>query len=68
MERIISYSPRSANEFRNSRKIENKIEPDTSKNSENKKFELWPHQKEAVDKFLLVKAGILEMATGTGKP
>ena len=67
LERIISYSPRSANEFRNSRKIENKIEPDTNKNSENKKFELWPHQKEAVDKFLLVKAGILEMATGTGK-
>ncbi len=34
---------------------------------ENKKFNLWAHQKEAVDKFLLVKAGILEMATGTGK-
>ena len=67
LERIISYSPRSANEFRSSRNIENKIEPDTNRNSENKKFELWPHQKEAVDKFLLVKAGILEMATGTGK-
>ena len=67
LERIISYSPRSANEFRNSRKIENKIDADTNKNSENKKFPLWPHQKEAVDKFLLIKSGILEMATGTGK-
>ena len=67
LERIISYSPRSANEFRNSRKIENKIVTDTNKNSENKKFELWSHQKEAVDKFLLIKSGILEMATGTGK-
>ena len=34
---------------------------------ENKKFNLWSHQKEAVEKFLSVKAGILEMATGTGK-
>jgi len=34
---------------------------------ENKKFNLWPHQQDAVDKFLSVKAGILEMATGTGK-
>ena len=67
LERIISYSPRSANEFRNSRKIDNNIEPENNKNSENKKFELWPHQKDAVNKFLLVKAGILEMATGTGK-
>ena len=67
LERIISYSPRSANEFRNSRKIDNNIETENNKNSENKKFELWPHQKEAVDKFLLIKSGILEMATGTGK-
>jgi len=28
---------------------------------------LWEHQQEAVDKFLSEKAGLLEMATGTGK-
>ena len=30
-------------------------------------IKLWPHQEEAVNKFLKVKSGILEMATGTGK-
>jgi superfamily II DNA or RNA helicase len=28
---------------------------------------LWPHQEKAIEKFLLAKNGIIEMATGTGK-
>lgn len=57
----------------NKKKLESLIQTNTSNSNidklleENKKFNLWSHQKEAVDKFLLVKAGILEMATGTGK-
>ena len=43
----------------------------TKKDKEYKKeketFSLWPHQQEAVKKFLEIRAGILEMATGTGK-
>ncbi len=67
LERIISYSPRSANEFRKLKVTENNNTHNLNKNKTNKIFNLWPHQKEAVDKFLNIKKGILEMATGTGK-
>lgn len=67
LERIISYSPRSANEFRKSRVISNENANTSNENKSNEIFKLWPHQQEAVDKFLKVEAGILEMATGTGK-
>lgn len=67
LDRIISYSPRSANEFRKSMVIETKDTHAPKENKTNEIFKLWPHQQEAVDKFLVAKAGILEMATGTGK-
>lgn len=68
LERIISYSPRSANHFKSTTKDNEDTKPSIDNNSStSNKLVLWPHQQEAVDKFLKVKAGILEMATGTGK-
>jgi len=62
LERIISYSPESANKCRESNK-NNNIKNFTKE----EKFSLWPHQREAIETFLKIKSGILEMATGTGK-
>ena len=68
LERIISYSPRSANHFKSTTKDNEDTKPSINNNSStSNKLVLWPHQQEAIDKFLKVKAGILEMATGTGK-
>ncbi len=61
LERIISYSPRSANNFRGTNKFED--EKKEKKIINNK----WSFQEDAVNIFLEKKSGILEMATGTGK-
>ena len=44
--------------------FEKKLVKETSSEDGKK---LWPHQEEAIEKFLDVKNGVLEMATGTGK-
>jgi superfamily II DNA or RNA helicase len=62
LDRIISYSPDSANKYKEFNKINN-----GEKLSDKKIIILWPHQQEAVQSFLKVKSGVLEMATGTGK-
>ncbi|WP_139559688.1 DEAD/DEAH box helicase family protein [Methylotetracoccus oryzae] len=40
---------------------------DRSAPSNLERYQLWPHQIEAREKFLLLKRGVIEMATGTGK-
>jgi superfamily II DNA or RNA helicase len=48
----------------------NKPLPDSNRPADvrdNNEWELWTHQKEAIDIFIEKKYGILEMATGTGK-
>jgi superfamily II DNA or RNA helicase len=63
LDRIISYSPESANKCKELNNNKNNIE----KFSEKKIIKLWPHQQEAIEFFLKLKSGVLEMATGTGK-
>ena len=67
LERIISYSPKSANKFRQSLDATKNTKKDTVYKKKQETFSLWPHQQEAVKKFLEIRSGILEMATGTGK-
>lgn len=67
LERIISYSPKSANKFRQSLDAPKNTKKDIVYKKKQETFSLWPHQQEAVKKFLEIRAGILEMATGTGK-
>ena len=67
LEKIISYSPKSANKFRQTLDTTKNTKKDKEYKKEKETFSLWPHQQEAVKKFLEIRAGILEMATGTGK-
>jgi len=48
------------------KKLSPKSNPNPKPDPEDE-FELWEHQKEAIEQFLKKKKGILEMATGTGK-
>ncbi len=44
-----------------------KLRSSISKDYSQSRFPLWKHQQTALDKFLQIKAGVAEMATGTGK-
>lgn len=67
-EKVLNQIKSYSNDFEKTPKKPQVNEPSTDYKGRNTLADtLWDHQKEAFDEFLDKKAGILEMATGTGK-